>query len=695
MWTEDDAAIYCWAKGHIFKLNTSSGAVDDVPFSVDVQLQLADTVRSPQDASTGQEFRTKVVTSFSYANDNSLYVFNSVGDTYVQQPFGAPAPIASGGSNRFTFGAKLSPLGDSIVHTTWNDVAYGTVEVCPKASTSSFDCGNSVTLTTQPGRYADPSFSNDGSKVVFTKLGTDTLSGPFEGTSTGLYMANADGTSEEPTLLRTGNVRAHFTAGDLELLIESGNSVTLRNLGSGEETVLTTGTSYYQYVTMSPNLECIAFVEERKAYLVCDTTFDGSTITSRPDAAPENLWLLSREGSIQMTFSSDSQRLRWVHGSVVYTVRVSAVQACARGQTSEVLACVSEATTSQDLSVTVTSGVARDILVLDNALLVTMATGNMEEDIIPNGRLVIEGETILAVGPMSEVAIPAGALVKDMEGGVVMPGFIDGHAHFSLTSKYKVQQSWQMLLNLAYGVTTLHNPSIDTLDHFEDAELVKAGKKLGPRLFATGTILYGADGGFRTEINDMDDARAALQRLKDYGAFSTKSYNQPSRAARQRILTAARELNMLVVPEGGMVFHWNTNQIIDGHTTIEHNLPVELLYDDLVQLWVASGTMTIPTHGVSYGDLNGEQEWYQKTDVFALDKMKAFHPERDLQAASIRRTAAPDSEYSHRDASRTVAKIIKVLHCNVTRLVLAFACQYIYITYTYPITSCCYYPITT
>jgi len=157
----------------------------------------------------------------------------------------------------------------------------------------------------------------------------------------------------------------------------------------------------------------------------------------------------------------------------------------------------------------------------------------------------------------------------------------------------------------------------------------------------------------------MEDAIAALQRLKDYGAFSTKSYNQPSRASRQRILNAARELGMLVVPEGGMVFHWNTNQVIDGHTTVEHNLPVERLYEDLLQLWVASGTMTIPTHVVSYGDLNGEQEWYQKTEVYALDKIKNFHPERDVQAASIRRTAAPDEEYSHRDASLTVAKIIQ------------------------------------
>jgi hypothetical protein len=46
---------------------------------------------------------------------------------------------------------------------------------------------------------------------------------------------------------------------------------------------------------------------------------------------------------------------------------------------------------------------------------------------------------------------------------------------------------------------------------------------------------------------------------------------------------AARELNMDVVPEGGMMFYWNLNQIMDGHTTIEHSLPMSPLYKDVVR----------------------------------------------------------------------------------------------------------------
>jgi hypothetical protein len=44
-----------------------------------------------------------------------------------------------------------------------------------------------------------------------------------------------------------------------------------------------------------------------------------------------------------------------------------------------------------------------------------------------------------------------------------------------------------------------------------------------------------------------------------------------------------RELNMDVVVEGGMAFYWNLNEILDGHTTIEHSLPMAPLYNDVVR----------------------------------------------------------------------------------------------------------------
>ncbi len=68
-------------------------------------------------------------------------------------------------------------------------------------------------------------------------------------------------------------------------------------------------------------------------------------------------------------------------------------------------------------------------------------------------------------------------------------------------------------------MTTIHDPSNDTGEIFAASELQRAGMIVGPRIFSTGTILYGAAGDFKAEIDSLDDARAHLRRMKAVGAF--------------------------------------------------------------------------------------------------------------------------------------------------------------------------------
>ena len=98
------------------------------------------------------------------------------------------------------------------------------------------------------------------------------------------------------------------------------------------------------------------------------------------------------------------------------------------------------------------------------------------------------------------------------------------------------QQNWVHAAALAYGVTTVHDPSNDTREIFAASEYQKAGLILAPRIFSTGTILYGATTPFTVEINSLDDAVSHLRRLKASGAWSVKSYNQPRRDQRQMII---------------------------------------------------------------------------------------------------------------------------------------------------------------
>jgi imidazolonepropionase-like amidohydrolase len=171
--------------------------------------------------------------------------------------------------------------------------------------------------------------------------------------------------------------------------------------------------------------------------------------------------------------------------------------------------------------------------------------------------------------------------------------------------------------------------------------------KLGPRIFSTGTILYGAETNFKAIVNSYDDALSALRRQKAFGAFSVKSYNQQRRDARQMIIKAARELHMEVVPEGGSLLYYNETMILDGHTTVEHSLPVPKLYKDVVTLFAKSKTGYTPTLIVDYGGLSGEYYWYQKTNVWENERLLAFTPREIVDARSRRRTMAADDDFNH------------------------------------------------
>jgi imidazolonepropionase-like amidohydrolase len=187
--------------------------------------------------------------------------------------------------------------------------------------------------------------------------------------------------------------------------------------------------------------------------------------------------------------------------------------------------------------------------------------------------------------------------------------------------------------------------------------MLKAGNMVGPRVYSTGTILYGADGDFKAVINNFDDALSNIRRLKAVGAFSVKSYNQPRREQRQQIIEAARQLQMEVVPEGGSTFFTNMSMILDGHTGIEHNIPVWPIYKDVKTLWNASKTGYTPTLIVAYGTQFGETFWYDRTEVWKNEHLLNFTPQSIVDARSRRRSTSEYGDYGHIEVSKYVKQI--------------------------------------
>jgi len=149
-----------------------------------------------------------------------------------------------------------------------------------------------------------------------------------------------------------------------------------------------------------------------------------------------------------------------------------------------------------------------------------------------------------------------------------------------------------------------------------------------------------------------------LRRLKAVGAFSVKSYNQPRRDQRQQVIEAARNLNMMVVPEGGSTFFWNMSMILDGHTGIEHSIPVSPLYKDAITLLAKSKTGNTPTLIVSYGGLFGENYWYLNTKVWENQRLLNFVPREIIDSRSRRRIMAEEDDFNHIDNARAVKQAL-------------------------------------
>ncbi len=60
---------------------------------------------------------------------------------------------------------------------------------------------------------------------------------------------------------------------------------------------------------------------------------------------------------------------------------------------------------------------------------------------------------IVGVGAQGSVQVPAGAVVRDVSGKYIVPGFVDTHAHWAEIRRDILEPNqWPFLANLAYGV---------------------------------------------------------------------------------------------------------------------------------------------------------------------------------------------------------------------------------------------------
>jgi imidazolonepropionase-like amidohydrolase len=303
------------------------------------------------------------------------------------------------------------------------------------------------------------------------------------------------------------------------------------------------------------------------------------------------------------------------------------------------------------------------VVALVGARLITMAGAN--GGIIEDGVVIVDGNRIRAVGPRGSTAIPAGARQVDMTGKTIVPGFIDAHGHGPYgVADLVPQQNWSILAHLALGVTTVHDPSSTASEVFTAAEMQRAGIILGPRLFSTGEIVYGArNPGRYAQIETYEDALSHVRRLEQSGAYSIKNYNQPRRNQRQMVAAASRAENVAVVAEGGSLLTMDLTLIADGNTVLEHNLPQARLYEDVISFFSQTRVAYNPTLVVTYGGLAGDPYWAQESRVWQHPLLTKHVPASELANRVRTETGPPEQfvdQYSARESDRLAARGVLV-----------------------------------
>ncbi|MDI6623705.1 MAG: amidohydrolase family protein [Brevundimonas sp.] len=650
-WTPDNRSIVFWADGRIQRVEVASGTVSDIPFHVADTRRVQDAVRFPVQVAP-DSFDVKMVRWARPSPDGSKVVFEALGQLWIRDlPTGQARRLTRQGDH-FELYPNWSRDGRSIVYTTWDDQDLGSVRVVPASG------GAGRVVTSRPGHYIEPTFSPDGRTIVYRKVNDGFLTTALWSREPGVYRVPAAG--GEAVLITDEGAHPQFGADGDRLFLTSrdGDKRTLISVdldGSDERTHLTS--EWAAEFAVSPDGNWIGWTERFNAY-VAPFVAAGRPINVGPDGKSLPQARVTRDSGEWLSWSGDSRSLHWSQGPELFTRDLNRSFAFVEGAPEE-LPKPDEHGVNLGFSVETDRPQGRMALV--GARLITMNGA----EVIENGIIVVDGNRIEAIGSTASMTIPAGIPTLDMTGKTIMPGLIDTHWHGAMGSDEIIpEQSWVDYASLAFGVTTIHNPSADTSEIFAHSELARAGRVVAPRVFSTGTILYGATTAFTAQVDDLDDALSTLRRMQAAGAWSVKSYNQPRREQRQQVIEAARQLNMMVVPEGGSLFQHNMSMIVDGHTTIEHAIPLANLYDDVHQLWRQTNVAYNPTIVVAYGGSYGENYWYQESEVWNDPILTQYVPRRILDARARRPVTAPDNEWNHisvaREATRLAAEGVTV-----------------------------------
>ena len=595
--TPDDKALIASVDGQLRRIDVATGAATPIPFTVQAKIPLGPQTRVEQVEETGP-VRVRLIQNPAVSPDGKTVAFTALGKLYLQAMTPGAKPRAVVGAPDKAFQPRWSPDGKRLVFVTWDPIAGGAIWSLAAGG------GRATRLTQENAFYTEPMVSPDGRTVValrashYDRLNRASEAAPDWPTDI-VRLSLAGGAVELVAHTSAARLLA-FDADAKRVRFYSGaglQSVALDGTGAIKRELSVKARAWSQYVGVQTPVEEVklspagdkALVRAASELYLVDVpaAADDKTPEVNLETATSGFIKLTQVGADFFDWTDGGKTIVWSLGATVRKLALADVDRTKAG-----------ASEFKAVKIAAPVEVPRDepegVLVLRGATVATMRG----DEVIANADVVVAKGRIVSVGKAGEAPLPKGAVVRDVSGKVITPGFIDAHAHwFDTRRKIQDPQPWSFLVSLSYGITSSLDPQTFTNDIFVYQDMADAGLTLAPRLYSTGPGIFTA-----SHIDSQADAEAVMSRYRDYyRTRNIKAYMVGDRAQRQFMVEGAKALGMMPTTEGASDLNLNLTHALDGFSGNEHALPVSPLREDVVQLFAQSRTSLVPTLNVLYG----------------------------------------------------------------------------------------------
>ncbi len=194
---------------------------------------------------------------------------------------------------------------------------------------------------------------------------------------------------------------------------------------------------------------------------------------------------------------------------------------------------------------------------------------------------------------------PGNARVIEGTGKTLIPGLIEMHTHLSLPAwGSRHGKVW-----LAHGITSVRTPGDSPLRALEERESTLSGRRIGPRMFLTGSTMDGSRVYYKDAlaIDDSDELERELTRGFELGYDLVKTYVRLPDRLQQEVIEKAHSRGVFVTS------HELYPAVAYGVDGLEHLrgtsrrgfspkfTDLGQSYDDVIELVARSGVYYTPT----------------------------------------------------------------------------------------------------